>query len=52
MTHEEAKAYNKAIDDAVNSYTKGIGAIKALRIKYVFTVDHVGTTTTQTKEVV
>lgn len=45
MTPSQAQAYNAAIDAAVAAYHKGIGAIKALKIKQVVTVEHVGTTT-------
>lgn len=47
MTIAEAIAYNQAITDAVAAYLKGIGAIKALKIKQVVTVEHIGTTTKQ-----
>lgn len=47
MTHEQALAHNRAIELAVANYSKGIGAIKSLRINTVVTVDHVGTTTKQ-----
>lgn len=47
MTHAKALAYNQAINDAVAAYKNGIGAIKALRIKHVVTVEHIGTTTKQ-----
>ena len=47
MTPDQASAYNKAIDDAVMAYKGGIGAIKALKVKQVVVVDHVGTTTKQ-----
>ena len=47
MTPAQAIAYNRAINDAVAAYSKGIGAIKALKIKQVVTVEHIGTTTKQ-----
>lgn len=47
MTRAQAIAYNQAIDEAVAAYSKGIGAIKALKIKQVVTVEHIGTTTKQ-----
>ena len=47
MTPDQAIAYNRAINDAVAAYSKGIGAIKALKIKQVVTVEHIGTTTKQ-----
>lgn len=47
MTLQEARAYNRAISDAVNAYKHGVGAIRALRLREVVTVEHVGTTTTQ-----
>lgn len=42
MTLHEAQAYNKAINDAVAAYSKGIGAIKALKIKHVVVIEHIG----------
>jgi hypothetical protein len=50
MTQAQAQAYNAAIDAAVKAYPNGIGAIMALRIKHVVTVEHIGTTTVQTVE--
>jgi len=47
MTHEQAIAYNRAIDDAAKVYSKGIGAVRALKIKQVVTVEHVGRSTKQ-----
>lgn len=47
MTNAQAIAYNQAIADAVAAYKHGIGAIHALRIKHVVTVEHIGTTTKQ-----
>lgn len=47
MTHEQAIAYNQAIEDVLRVYKQGIGAIRALKIKQVVVVDHVGTTTRQ-----
>ena len=47
MTHAQALAYNLAIDEAVAAYSKGIGAIKALKIKQVVVCEHIGTTTKQ-----
>jgi len=47
MTHAQAIAYNQAITDAVAAYQKGIGAIKALRLRHIVTVEHIGTTTKQ-----
>ena len=47
MTLQEAHAYNQAINDAVAAYDKGIGAIKALKIKRVYVVEHIGKGTKQ-----
>lgn len=40
-------AYNRAIDDALFNYHKGIGAIRALKVKQVVTVQHIGRGTKQ-----
>lgn len=47
MTYEQALAYNKAIEDALRAYPKGIGAIRQLKLKFAVDVEHVGTTTKQ-----
>lgn len=47
MTHDQAHSYNRAIKDAVAAYQKGIGAIKALKIKQIIVCEHIGTTTKQ-----
>lgn len=47
MTVHDAKVYNQAINDAVASYSKGIGSIRALKIKHVVVVEHIGKGTKQ-----
>lgn len=51
MNPAQAIAYNQAIDDAVKAYKHGIGAIKALKIKQIVTVEHIGTTKQEVVEV-
>lgn len=51
MTPAQALAYNKAIDDAAKAYKQGIGAIKALKIKQIVTVEHIGTTKQEIVEI-
>lgn len=47
MTPHEAEIWNAAIKAACQRYEDGIGAIRALRIPHVVTVEHVGTTSRQ-----
>lgn len=50
----KAIIYNKAIEDAVRVYDNGGGrfAMLSLRARFVTTIEHVGTTSTQNVEVV
>lgn len=41
MNTETAMAFNAGIEAAVKEYKNGIGAIMALKKKFVVTVDHV-----------
>lgn len=47
MTHDQAQLWNIAIMKAIESYPKGIGAIRALKVPMAVTVEHIGTTTKQ-----
>ena len=47
MTLQEAYIHNRAVNMALDNYHKGIGSIRALLIKQVVTVDHIGTSTKQ-----
>lgn len=47
MTQDQVQAYNMAIAHAIEVYSKGRGAIAALRIPFAVTVDNTGTTTKQ-----
>lgn len=47
MTPEQAHAWNAALDAAIKAYPQGIGAIRALRVKYAVTVEHTGRSTKQ-----
>lgn len=51
MTTEQAIIWNMAIEAAANAHNEGIGAILALKKKFVVTVEHIGTTTMQNVEV-
>lgn len=51
MTTEQAIIWNMAIEAAAKAHHEGIGAILALKKKFVVTVDHIGTTTKQEVEV-
>lgn len=47
MTPEQARAWNAALDAAIKAYPNGIGAIRALRVRYAVTVEHIGRSTKQ-----
>lgn len=47
MTPEQANAWNAAIEAAIKAYPQSIGAIRALRVKYAVTVEHIGRSTKQ-----
>lgn len=42
-----AYIYNQAIEDALKEYKNGVGAIAALKKKFVVTVEHEGRSTKQ-----
>ena len=40
MNEHEAGIWNAAIDAALKSYPKGVGAIRSLRVRLSVTIDH------------